>query len=108
MVVHKLTSLSELYKDKESLMVIDFHASWCNPCQIFAPKFLEMSEKVPHVIFYEVSVEDEEARPIIEKFAINAMPTIVFFKNGQTLLIVYGAGAEEIMQMRQALSQYSF
>ena len=106
MVVHKLISLSQLPKD-DTLVVIDFHATWCNPCQIFAPKFLDMSEKIPHVLFYQVNFEEEEAMPIIQKFSVNAMPTIVFYKNGQTLTTIYGAGSEELQQIRQALSQYS-
>ena len=32
---------------------------------------------------------------------------IVFYKNGQTLTTIYGAGSEELQQIRQALSQYS-
>ena len=105
MVVHTLTNLNQI--PPNTLAVIKFQAQWCSPCIIFKPKFLDLSEQVPHVLFFDVNVEDEASQELNKFFDIYAMPTIAFYKNGQILTKVFGAGPQEIQQMRTALSQFS-
>ena len=37
------------------LVLIDFSATWCGPCQYIAPKFATMSEQNTDVVFVKVS-----------------------------------------------------
>jgi thiol-disulfide isomerase/thioredoxin len=44
----------------DKLVVVDFTASWCGPCQMIAPKFAAMSEEFTTVLFYKVDVDKND------------------------------------------------
>ncbi|XP_067839667.1 thioredoxin-like [Heptranchias perlo] len=71
------------------LVVIDFSATWCGPCKVMKPRFHELAEKNPSVIFCEVDVDD--AADIAEICAIKCMPTFLFYKNGEKVFEFSGA-----------------
>lgn len=66
------------------IVLLDFWAGWCRPCQVFAPIFEEASERHPDILFGKV---DTEAQPeLAEAFQIASIPTLVAFREG---VIVY-------------------
>ncbi len=76
------------------LVVVDFTATWCGPCKMIAPKFAQMSETYTDVVFIKVDVDD--ASEIAEEWGISAMPTFLFFKNGQKLTQFSGASVAKL------------
>ncbi|EEH22651.2 thioredoxin [Paracoccidioides brasiliensis Pb03] len=74
---------------KPSLVVIDCYATWCGPCKMIAPKLVEFSESYPNVAFYKVDVD--ECPDIAQELGVRAMPTFIFFKDGQKVDEVMGA-----------------
>ncbi|KAL1954378.1 hypothetical protein VTO42DRAFT_1244 [Malbranchea cinnamomea] len=71
------------------LVVIDCFATWCGPCKAIAPKIEEYSEKYPDVAFYKVDVD--EVPDVAQELGVRAMPTFIFFKDGQKVDEVLGA-----------------
>ncbi len=39
-------------------IVVDFTATWCGPCRIMSPIFIELSKKYPGLIFLKVDVDE--------------------------------------------------
>ncbi|XP_043572168.1 thioredoxin-like isoform X1 [Chiloscyllium plagiosum] len=67
------------------LVVIDFYADWCNPCQTVAKWYKDLPEQYPDVIFCKVKVDDAE--DLVEKFNITTIPRILLFKDGKQIEI---------------------
>ncbi|CAL5383522.1 unnamed protein product [Camellia sinensis] len=80
--------------DTKKLVVVDFTASWCGPCRFITPILVEMAKKMPHLIFLKVDVD--ELKSVAEDWAIEAMPTFVFLKEGKIVDRVVGAKKDEL------------
>lgn len=52
----KETTLSALGKDK--VIYVDVWATWCGPCKLEAPYYLELSKKYPNILFLSISIDD--------------------------------------------------
>lgn len=43
---------------QDKLVIIDFHASWCGPCKLIAPKLKKFAEQYTDAIFAKVDVDE--------------------------------------------------
>ena len=65
-------------------VVVDFHALWCGPCKFQSPILKDVASELGdrvRVIKIDVDQNPELAR----KYNIQGVPTLMIFKNGQTL-----------------------
>ena len=84
-----------IHSNTNKLVVIDFTASWCRPCQMISPLLDEMSvDKSFHdkVIFIKVDVD--EFPDIAKSYNVASMPTFLFIKNKQILYKISGANKD--------------
>ncbi|MGI6218646.1 MAG: thioredoxin [Bacteroidaceae bacterium] len=77
--------------------VIDFWATWCGPCRRIAPIIEELAAE------YEGRVniakcDIEECDELAARFHIMSVPTLLFFKNGQVVDKLVGAGGKDTIK----------
>ena len=64
--------------------MVDFFATWCGPCQELSPILVELDKQYNgEVQFYKVDVDESQDCAI--RYGVNAMPTLVFFKDGKEI-----------------------
>ncbi|CAL5369142.1 unnamed protein product [Camellia sinensis] len=69
-------------------------SSWCGPCRIMAPFFVELSKKLSTVTFLKVDVDELES--VASEWDVQAMPTFMILKEGKILDKVVGAKKDEL------------
>merc|ERR1711924_443377 len=85
----------------DKLVVVDFTASWCGPCQRIAPVFVKLAEEMPDVVFVKVDVDENEETAA--SCGINCMPTFQFYKEGAKVHEFSGASEDKI---KEAIGQH--
>ncbi len=80
---------SEVMKADE-LVMVDFWAVWCGPCQMVAPIVEELAKEYAGKIKVRKLNTDDNPE-IAGRYQVMSIPTILFFKNGQPVEKLVGA-----------------
>lgn len=74
-------NFSQVVEQSGQPVIIDFYASWCQPCKKMSPIFEELSKEFKNVKFVKVNVD--HGRDIAKRYNVSSLPTFVLIKNGQ-------------------------
>ena len=76
-------------------VVVDFWAEWCGPCKMLTPKIEAMADEFGDKV--KIGKLDTDAnRDTAMKYRINAIPTVILFKNDEVTERIVGLRENEI------------
>ncbi len=74
---------------ENKLVLVDFFASWCGPCQMFSPIVEQVADKYEENV-KTLKLDIDENPTISEKYSISSVPTLILFKDGTPVERVSG------------------
>ena len=80
-------------------VVVDFWASWCDPCKMQAPILDQFAEAHQEVSVCKVDVDAEPA--LAARYGIMSIPTLLYFKDGK--LVNKTVGVQTLPQIAAAM-----
>ena len=101
-MVEELNTDSFEYSVNEGLVLVDFWAPWCGPCQMQGPIIDELAEEMSDVHFYKVNVDENQE--IANQFSVMSIPTMIIFKDGEIKDVEVGVHTKN--QLKDILAQY--
>ena len=93
---------SDTFEDtvtKQGITLVDWWASWCGPCRMFAPVFERASEKHADVTFGKIDTEDQQG--LSAAAGITSIPTLMAFRDG--ILVFRQPGALPAAALEQVI-----
>ncbi len=94
-VLHLDTSnFHEEVLDSKGVVLVDFWASWCNPCKMLSPILDEVSEVVEAKI---TKVNVDEVDELSNKYKIRTIPTMIIFKDGEIVDTINGLLPKDVL-----------
>jgi thioredoxin 1 len=80
----------------EGIVLVDFWASWCGPCRMFAPVYEAASEEHTDIVFGKVDTEAEQQ--LAGAARITSIPTLMAFRDGILVFSQPGALAAPALE----------
>ena len=81
-VVIELTgeNFESFVKNSTKPVIVDFYATWCQPCTAIKPLFAELAKEEQNMVF--AAIDGDKNRTIAAQCGVRAFPSFVIFKNG--------------------------
>ncbi len=78
-------------------VLVDFWAEWCGPCRMLSPVVARIAEaNQGKIIVGKMNVDENQETP--QKYGIQGIPTLLFFKNGNVVNQIVGFQGQDNIQ----------
>ena len=85
--------------ESKVLVVVDFFAPWCGPCQMMAPILDQIAEELgDKVKIGKINTETPENQALAIEYQIQSIPNIKIFQNGEVVKEIVGFRPKEMIK----------
>jgi len=78
------------------LVLVDFWNPWCGPCNMLNPVIKQLAEKNGDITIGKLNTIEHTG--VARRFGVDAIPTILFFKDGNLVKRILGYHNENVLQ----------
>jgi thioredoxin 1 len=81
---------------ENTIIVLDFTATWCGPCKRIYPLLENLSNEYPNVAFFKIDID--KLSDVASYFQIQSVPSFKFIFNNRIVASFAGADAQKLSQ----------
>jgi thioredoxin 1 len=96
-------NLEEAMKDSKNVVLVDFWATWCEPCKMISPILDELSVELEGKVEF-LKVNADQNKELVSKYQISGIPTMLIFKQGELVDTLNGFNPK--VKLLQVLNKY--
>jgi len=93
----KPKSFFELVQSSNKPILVDFYADWCDPCKMVSPAIERVAKDFSGKLM-TIKINVDKAQSAAAKYMIRSIPTIMMFKNGESVMRLTGAQPYEVIR----------
>jgi thioredoxin 1 len=98
-----LKSVQEFEKTiKKGSFIVDFYATWCNPCKEMEQNLIKLDAKSKGIKVYKVNIEKSEE--LVAKYGTPQVPALLYIKDGE-ILDGY-IGLKQMEELKRDMKKY--
>ncbi|MFC6865504.1 thioredoxin [Halomicroarcula sp. GCM10025817] len=85
----------------QAVVLVDFYADWCGPCQMLEPVVATLAAETPVVV---AKVDVDEHHSLAREFGVQGIPTLLLYDGGDQVERLVGMRDESTL--RELIEQY--
>ena len=99
-VINEITddNFADEVESGDGLYMIDFWAEWCGPCRMIAPAVDQIADEYKDKGLKVGKLDVDENQQTAVRFAVRSIPAVLFFKDGELVDQVVGAGPKAMYE----------
>ncbi len=90
-------SFFDLIKASKKPILVDFYADWCGPCKMVSPAIEKVAKDFSGKLM-TIKINVDNKKHVAAKYQIQSIPTIMMFKNGESVMRLTGAQSYEAIR----------
>ena len=73
----------DLVNNSEKIVLLDFYADWCGPCQMLSPVIHQIADEREDILVAKINVDENPE--LSQKFGVFSIPSLFVLKNGEVI-----------------------
>ena len=102
----KKQTIMETFKDiiaNEPLVLVDFYATWCQPCKMMHPVLEQLKKDLDDKIRI-LKLDVDKNQPLAEQYRVQSVPTLILFS--QVNNVWRQSGAVPLQALKNIIGPY--
>jgi thioredoxin 1 len=83
-----------------SLVLIDFYADWCGPCQMLKPILEELENDSDFKMIKFAKLDTEQNPELAYRYNVQGIPCMILLKNGKELSRIVGFAPKPVLKVK--------
>ncbi|XP_014233589.1 thioredoxin, mitochondrial [Trichogramma pretiosum] len=102
--VQDSNDFNERVKNSKVPVIVDFFATWCNPCRLLTPRIEQVvAEKQGKIVLAKVDID--ENTDLALDYDVNSVPVLVAMKDGKVLEKI--VGLQDVDKLKKFVDKYA-